>query len=333
MKVPHLRKIRLLAGLLFWAVSGSCPVLAAAATGTTISSGTHDPAPVTPAGSAQATRTLVTPAGSAQATRTLVTPAGSAQATRTPAVTAPPATSSIESETFVHLRGVAMATQRSKLGFTQPGRIVLLPKEGDVVRKGQVVARIDDSTARVTLVRSEATLANGQLALEQAIHSRDKNARLKSANIVSDMAVAESEYAVRQARSQIKLAEADREAARLAIEGCKLVMPYDGVVVALASHLGEYVGVGATVLELADLTNLELTMDVPPELVKTLQPGTKTQVMEPAGRVVGTAQVRSVMPFIDGASGLRRVIWSLTPGPGEILAGRYLTLKHWGSVP
>ncbi|MBF0626235.1 MAG: efflux RND transporter periplasmic adaptor subunit [Magnetococcales bacterium] len=229
----------------------------------------------------------------------------------------------------IYLRGVAMAIQKSKLGFEQSGVILEMPREGARVKKGQVIARINADAFRVAQDKAQANLANAQLTLEQAVHERDKTNRLKGEKIVSDMAVKEAEFAVRQGESQVQVSRADLDAARLKVQGCRIEAPFDGVVLGLESHVGEYVGAGTPVLELANIGALGLSMDVPPDLVANLAEGTRTAVLDERGREVGAAVVRSVMPFIDGASGLRRVIWDLEPRPGEVLAGRYLTLRHW----
>ncbi len=70
-------------------------------------------------------------------------------------------------------------------------------------------------------------------------------------------------------------------------------------------------------------------MDVPPDLVEDLKSGTVTDVLNDDGEVVGMAKVRKVMPFIDAASGLRQVNWEITPKKGQVLSGRYVTLRHW----
>ncbi|MBF0587544.1 MAG: HlyD family efflux transporter periplasmic adaptor subunit [Magnetococcales bacterium] len=265
------------------------------------------------------------------------------------------------SEAQAHLlRGVVMPVRQAKLGFSQTGAITSLPWEGDEAKKGDVIATIDDTEKRIAVdkaelavISAEAGLAKAQAAMEgsrlklkQAVHSRDKTARLKKRSIVSDMAVEEadfevfmaeasvkeSSFAIKQSEASIKEAQVGLKTARVALDGCKLVAPADGVVILVESKVGEWIGVGSPVLELADLSWLQLSMDVPPELVEELKAGVITEVLNDEGVVVGMAKVRKVMPFIDAASGLRQVSWEITPKEGQVLSGRYVTLRHWSEV-
>ncbi|MBF0182551.1 MAG: efflux RND transporter periplasmic adaptor subunit [Magnetococcales bacterium] len=232
----------------------------------------------------------------------------------------------------IHLRGVVLPVNQSKLGFTQGGLVTELPAEGNVVRKNQLLARVNDSVPRQQMAKAKASLAAAQLKLTQAVHAQEKNKRLHAENILSDMALKEGEFAVTQGRIGVEQANSEVASATLAMEGTRLLAPFDGVVTRVTSHIGEWIGAGAPALELVDPANLELSMDLPPEQVTGVRPGTETAVFID-GRQAGTARARVVLPVVDAASGLRRVIWSITPAPDEVMTGRYVTLGRWGGKP
>nr|CRH08011.1 Exported protein of unknown function. putative membrane-fusion protein [Candidatus Magnetococcus massalia] len=231
-------------------------------------------------------------------------------------------------ENAIHLRGVALPLKQAKLALAQGGSLQWIIHEGTVVKKGTLLARVDDRGARIAVMKSKAALHQAQLALDEALHEQRKTMRLKGERIVSDMAVKETRFAVDKAKAKVALAKSDLAKANLDLSGCALRAPYAGVVSGVTSKLGEWIGAGTAVLELTNLIQLELSMDVPPHVVSGLHKGVQTSVMD-KGHVVGSAKVRVVMPFIDAASGLRRVIWEVQPNKGHILAGKYLTLKSW----
>ncbi|WP_130470021.1 efflux RND transporter periplasmic adaptor subunit [Candidatus Magnetaquicoccus inordinatus] len=228
----------------------------------------------------------------------------------------------------IHLRGVVLPVSQSKLGFTQSGVVVSIPLEGAEVKKGMLLARIDDAVVLQQLAKADAALANAQLKLQQAVHAQEKNKRLYAENVLADMALKEGEFAIIQGRIGVDQGKAEREAARLAVEGTKMLAPFDGVVAKVTAHLGEWIGAGAPVLELVDMSQLEVSMDVPPDSLSGLQVGMETAVLL-EGQRVGTAKARTILPLVDAASGLRRVMWRIIPNPGQLMTGRYVTLERW----
>lgn len=229
----------------------------------------------------------------------------------------------------MNLRGVVLPVRQSKLSFTQPGVVIELPLEGTQIKKGTLLARINEATARQQLAKAKASLAGAQLKLKQAVHAQEKNERLHKEQILSDMALEEGKFAITQGKIGMEQAESELASARLSMDGTQLFAPFDGVVSRVNAHLGEWIGAGSPALELVDLSQLEVSMDAPPDSLLGLEPGMETDVFI-NGQPGGTARVRTILPLVDAASGLRRVIWSVTPKPEVIMTGRYITLGGWG---
>lgn len=227
----------------------------------------------------------------------------------------------------VHLRGIVLPVHQAKLSFARSGRIHDLPAEGDSFKLGQPIAQLDDKMAKLTIAKSNVALDIARLDLKQALHNHAKTARLLAENIVAKIAITEIEFSVDRAKARIKEAETHLAGAHLELASCTITAPFAGVVVNVLSHLGEHINPGQSVIVLADLSELELAVDIPPEVDQSLQPGTLTSVYV-NGKMVGQAEVKVIIPLIDAASGLRRVIWRIE-GDSAVLAGRYVTLAHW----
>ena len=225
------------------------------------------------------------------------------------------------------LRGVVMPISQSKLGFEQSGTIIFLPLEGARVKKGDVIARIQDTVLREKQTKSKALLAAAQLALDQAIHERDKAGRLLKQKIVSKMGTKEAQFAVTQARIGLDQSKSDLRAAQKAVRDCEMKAPFDGVVVSVSANLGEYIIFGTEVLQLVDLSKLELSIDMQPAEVKNLRVG-QMYGMLVDGQQVGSARIRTALPLVDGGSGLQRVIWSILTKNIHIVTGRYVRLQQ-----
>lgn len=228
------------------------------------------------------------------------------------------------------LRGVVMPLRQSKLSFSASGALTQLVDEGTVIKKGGAIARIDDSKLQVALIKARANLEVAELDLKSAENEAATTQRLMKEKIVSEAAILEAEFAVKKAQAKVRTSRGEVEAARIGLTDATLKAPFTGVVLGVTASLGEWVSPGTPILELADLTELELAIDAPPNVVVSLKKGATANLFDESGQV-GTAVVKTLLPLIDPASGLRRIIWSVKTDSGGILAGRYVTLSQWSN--
>ncbi len=230
--------------------------------------------------------------------------------------------------TAVHLRGVVVPDQQIKISFSRSGLLSELVEEGSLVKSGAVLARIDTAKAQAELKQSEAKVFSARAELAAANHSLNKLVRLIQENILSDIALVEAKFSVDVARAKLTVTNAQLEVARQSLADCTIKAPFDGAVVSLMSNKGEWVNTGDPFVEFADLANLTLSLDLPLEMFKGLARDHQTKVLA-QGREIGSAKVKRIFPMIDPASGLRRVVWVITPNQGELLSGRYVSLESW----
>ncbi|MGN7613525.1 efflux RND transporter periplasmic adaptor subunit [Magnetococcales bacterium HHB-1] len=254
----------------------------------------------------------------------------------------------------LQLRGVVMPVKESKLGFSQSGTLITLPQEGQKVTQGDVVATIRDQSKRIALTKAEAALLEtkislakaraglqtAKLGLKIATHSRDKTSRLKGKSIVSKMALVEAEFEVQQAQlevktarfmiqlaqAKVKQAEVTKTSAELDLAGCTLRAPFSGTITSVTGKMGEWTVPTTPILKLADLSELTLSIDLKPDLAKNLLSDKSTNIMDDHGKTIGRATIKTILPFIDAASGLQRIKWSILPMGKAVLSGRYVTL-------
>jgi RND family efflux transporter MFP subunit len=107
---------------------------------------------------------------------------------------------------------------------------------------------------------------------------------------------------------------AEIRAARAQLSDYKLIAPYDGVIAARHVDVGQWVDPGETVLELVAVDEVEILVDVRPELVAHVQVGGEA-TLHPAGGAgrdqgkqrTATAEVVGVVPSLDPATRTVRV--------------------------
>lgn len=223
--------------------------------------------------------------------------------------------------------GLVEPVRKTVLSFSQAGALVQVPEEGQAVEKGDVIARLDNRKLKICLLEARAALESARLSVEKEKHNKAKTQRLLQEKIIASIALTEADFALKLAESQRAVAESRLKLARLALGESVLTAPFGGVVTRVTAGLGEQAVPGTPVAELVDVTAARLCLDLPMALARTLVKGTATPVLADNIRV-GTATVKTILPLVDPASGLRRVIWTIRPR-GRLLIGRYVTLEPW----
>jgi HlyD family secretion protein len=177
----------------------------------------------------------------------------------------------------------------------------VLIEEGDHVKQGQVVARLDDTAQKAALAQSEAqlqaadaTLVQYQASLEQARRDLVRNQDLVVRQLVSQQALETARTQVETLgaqveaqKKQVKLAQAGVEAAHVQLGYTVVHAPFTGVIIAKAAQAGEIVspisaGGGFTrtgVGTIVDMDSLEIEVDVNEAYINRVQPAQKAQAV------------------------------------------------------
>jgi RND family efflux transporter MFP subunit len=168
-------------------------------------------------------------------------------------------------------------------------------QEGEHVQRGQVLARLDDSTQRATLEQanaqvaaSEAQLRQVQVQLAQARRDLARDQALIGQHLVSEQALetAQTQAAALAAqelsqRRAMAVARAGQQAAKVQEEYTVVRAPFEGVVVDKAAQMGETIspffgGGGFTqtgIATIVDMTSREVDVDVNEAYIHRVSPG------------------------------------------------------------
>ena len=166
--------------------------------------------------------------------------------------------------------GYVVARRKAAVASKGTGTLVFLGvDEGDRVKKGQVIARLEDSDVVASLQRARENLRVAQADLNDAKKSLERVRILIKQNLI-----AQAEFDVTEARYQRVVATIDaakfgvREA-EVAVENTRIVAPFDGTVLKKNADVGEIVAPlagaassKAAVVTIADMSSLEVDADV-----------------------------------------------------------------------
>ncbi|AOG23787.1 efflux RND transporter periplasmic adaptor subunit [Acidovorax sp. RAC01] len=167
------------------------------------------------------------------------------------------------------------------------GRITQLNfRDGERVRKGQLLVQFDDQLQRAQIQQSKA-----EMSIAQANHKR--NQELVAQGFISQRSVDESAANLEVAQAKLALAQAT--AARL-----KIVAPFDGVAGIRGANVGDYLKDGADIVNVEDLDTLYVDFRLPERLQAKVRRGQTAQVsFDALPGVIYPALVQAINPQID----------------------------------
>ncbi len=166
--------------------------------------------------------------------------------------------------------GYVVAQRKAAVASKATGRLEYLGVvEGDRVRQGQIIARIENADMRAALDQARANLKLNEAELNDAKQSLDRQKTLLEKGLTS-----QAEYDAAEARYQrvvasIEVAKAAVTAAEVALENTLIRAPFDGTVLTKNADVGEMVAPMAAsvssrsaVVTIADMKSLEVEADV-----------------------------------------------------------------------
>jgi RND family efflux transporter MFP subunit len=199
----------------------------------------------------------------------------------------------------------------------------VVAREGDAVKAGDVLARIDPTEYQRRWQQAAETAAAAKSQMEIAQRAWDSNKALVDQGFISKAAMDNSIASYQGAIASHKAAIAGADVARKALDDATLRAPFAGIVSGRAAQVGERVAIDAKIMELVDLSLLEVevplspseSMDVRVGQIASLQiEDRQALVGAKVKRISPSAQVgsRSVLIYLalDKAEGLRHGLFA-----------------------
>jgi RND family efflux transporter MFP subunit len=219
---------------------------------------------------------------------------------------------------------VVEAVRQSTVSAQIAGRIVDLRFDvGDYVKKGDVIARIDERAVTQAEEASVAQVREAQAALANARAQYERNKQLLAQKFISQAALDQSEAAYKSAQARVSALLAGAGQAATERSFATIVAPYSGVVSARLVELGEMATPGKPLFTGFDPSTLRVVATVPQAEVAAIQAGSKARVEVPSvGKWIDVKNI-VVVPSADPRTHTTRIRLELPEDVRGVYPGVY----------
>ena len=213
--------------------------------------------------------------------------------------------------------------------------LMLNGREGDSVKAGQTIAKIDPSEFQRKLRQAEQQADAAKSQIDIAQRQFDNNKALVEQGFISKTALEASEATLLGAKATYNAASAGADVARKSLDDTVLISPINGQIAARLAQPGERVSIDQKLLDIVDLSSLELEATLSPaDSIEVRVGQTALLTLEgndvPVNAVVQRinpnvqANSRSVLVYLrlQNVQGLRQGLY----GQGQLELGRQQVL-------
>jgi RND family efflux transporter MFP subunit len=192
---------------------------------------------------------------------------------------------------------------------------------GDVVKKGQLLARFAPDTVNAELAQIRAAVAEAEAQLAEAAANAQRARTLEATGALSAQQINQFVTAETTARARLEAQRALAQTQMLRVQQTQVLAPDDGVISARSATVGAVLPAGQELFRLIRQGRLEWRAELPSSDLGALRPGVAVRVMPASGGVI-EGRVRMVAPTVDPAT-RNGLVYVDLPAPGAAKAGMF----------
>lgn len=172
---------------------------------------------------------------------------------------------------------------------------------GTAVKRGELLARGDDSQLLAQLAQQDAQIRQARAELAQAQANLERAERIEDSGVYSVEAIQTRRTSAEAAAAKLELVLAQKRELEVHLSHTRIVAPADGVIARRSATIGAVMQPGQELFRLIRDAELEWAAELPAHAIVSVQPGAPVRLRLPDGHAVD-ARVRLVEPTLDARS-------------------------------
>jgi RND family efflux transporter MFP subunit len=199
----------------------------------------------------------------------------------------------------------------------------LLKDEGAYVGKGEVIAMLDSTDAKLARERALAAVAQAQANREHALAERDRANNLLKTGGITDKDHLAALVNLQVAEASLRQTKAEEAIAAQQLSRCTIRAPFSGRIAKRLTDVGTMLAVGTPVVNLVDNSVLEFRASVPSSDFPKVKVGEPTQItLDAMPGYVAHGSISRIMPAVDERSRSFEVV-ALVRGENNLVSGLF----------
>ncbi len=192
-------------------------------------------------------------------------------------------------------RGTVYFKEVSDVASEVAGKVTaVLFEEGQRVRKGQLLVRLDDELLKKDLAARQAALDRDRAELEDAEVRFRRAESLVERGLSTTEQFDEFRLDVKSLQFQLSATQAELERTQTVIKKSTISAPFDGIVIERSTEIGEWKSDGDTVAVIARENEYSVLVDVPESSVEWIEPGQEVELQ--VGRRTILGNIDTIIP-------------------------------------
>lgn len=212
-------------------------------------------------------------------------------------------------------------------GFRVTGKVVRrFVENGQRVKRGDLLATLDDADLRLQKEQAEAELAAARMALQQATADEARAIKLRKDGWTAQAALDRQRTAAEEARGRAQRASRAVELAGNSLDYASLKADADGVVTATSIEPGQVVAAGQAAVRIARSGELEAVVAVPEAFVSAAGSGEASLFLWSNPGKLYRAKLRELSPSADPVTRTFAARYSIAGADASVALGMSATL-------
>ncbi len=220
------------------------------------------------------------------------------------------------------ISGIVKTSDESELSFRVAGRVASVDvKTGDTVKKGQVLATLEQKTYLLAVQSAKAKLASAKADLVEKSDDLKRQKNLKKKDFVSQAAVEQSQAAYSASKSNVDVAQTVLGNAQEDLDNTVLKAPFDGAIAERSVDAYTEVAAGKAVFDLQSDDGFKVEVLMPETLIRDVSHDDTVHISFPTlSKTVISGKVSEIGAKADKGNAFPVTV-ELSETPSEIRAG------------